>query len=67
VPRKHRRISQLQKDRDFSHSLVRGDDVVKSDCFQSHVILIDMSGKPCSLHNSTSPFTTGPTFSGVPE
>ena len=30
-------------------------------------ILIDMSGRPSILHNSTSPFTTGPTFSGVPE
>jgi hypothetical protein len=32
-----------------------------------HTILIDMSGRPCSLQSSTSPFTTGPTFSGVPE
>ena len=30
-------------------------------------ILIDMSGRPSILHNSTSPLTTGPTFSGVPE
>ncbi len=30
-------------------------------------ILIDMSGRPSILHSSTSPFTTGPTFSGVPE
>ena len=33
----------------------------------NQTILIDMSGKPSSLHRSTSPFTTGPTFSGVPE
>ena len=32
-----------------------------------HTIRIDMSGRPSSLHRSTSPFTTGPTFSGVPE
>src|SRR5216684_7992421 len=36
-------------------------------CNSSHVIRIDISGRPSSLHNSTSPFTTGPTFSGVPE
>src|SRR5216684_8741477 len=34
---------------------------------EDHVIRIDISGSPSSLHNSTSPFTTGPTFSGVPE
>jgi hypothetical protein len=32
-----------------------------------YTIRIDMSGKPSSLHSSTSPLTTGPTFSGVPE
>src|SRR4029079_7301022 len=32
-----------------------------------HVIRIDISGRPSSLHRSTSPLTTGPTFSGVPE
>jgi predicted GNAT family acetyltransferase len=32
-----------------------------------HTIRIDISGRPSSLHSSTSPFTTGPTFSGVPE
>lgn len=34
---------------------------------KSQTILIDMSGRPSSLHRSTSPFTTAPTFSGVPE
>ena len=32
-----------------------------------HTMRIDISGRPCSLQSSTSPFTTGPTFSGVPE
>ena len=35
--------------------------------YGAHTIRIDMSGNPCSLQSSTSPFTTGPTFSGVPE
>lgn len=30
-------------------------------------ILIDRSGRPSSLYRITSPRTTGPTFSGVPE
>ena len=30
-------------------------------------IRTDMSGSPAILQSSTSPFTTGPTFSGVPE
>ena len=30
----------------------------------NHTIRIDMSGSPSSLHKSTSPLTTGPTFSG---
>ena len=34
---------------------------------KTHTMRIDISGRPSSLHSSTSPLTTGPTFSGVPE
>jgi hypothetical protein len=35
--------------------------------FNTQTILIDMSGSFSILQRSTSPLTTGPTFSGVPE